>query len=706
MINKKAGARFLLYLILVIVLFRVGGDIFLFVLHTFSPMTPSLWKTFTSLLLTFTLFIFLFRGADSLRPSTGSDLPTEYFRELKFILLFIFILLVSKSLVLDNPQSMDHNILALIYGDLLAMYTIFISIYFFRFFYKWQNNYRHSRTRVYIKIIYVCIILLIILFPIFDSPVVNITGDRIPEDVRSAIRAITLLVLIVLMFCVLLISKKNDWIAVLPKKKKLNFLFMVLLAFILLIAFDIGHDNSDSLHKTLYVFSPFCARFIYITVFILSVYFIRIILTTLGSLPTAEIVEHQTHEIQSLTYLSRVLAANRDINTIIESVTEMALRASSGSAAWLEKYNGGEKPELVSVKFITETAIRDLYEHCNLDTILRNLKEPALVESVPEDRTLLSNTSVFSLYAKSMIAVPIYANNNRFGSLVVFHPEEYGFNIERLKVLASFNDNIAIAIENTRLIADSIEKEKYRKELKLARDMQLKLLPQKLPSIANYEISAYAQPAEEVGGDFYDIFQLKNGKYCILIGDVSGKGISAAFYMAQLKGIVLAIAKESGNATEVLCKLNDTLHGNMDKRMYITLTALIIEDSKGNITIARAGHLPAFLVSGPGCVLIQPPGIGLGLTSNSFFCRNIEESKVALSPNDAFVLITDGVNEARNNKNEELGLNNLKQFLENRVYRYSGEYIEGINAYVTGYMEGNIQLDDITIISLVYKGES
>ncbi len=704
-IDKKIRASFLLYAILVIILTRIAGDVILFLIHQFSPSTPTLWKGFTAISLTVALFLYFFREGFTAKKTVQTDFAGEFMRDLKFVLLFIFILQFSKLLIIENPQRIDRNLFALIFSDLQSIFSIFVSVYYYWFFNKWQRIHRHIRTRVYMKIINICLVILILLFPLFDHSVISVTGQRVPEEFQEIIRVATFVTLIAMLYFVLLISRKNEWIAILPKKKKLNFLLLLLFTFIMFIVFDITHDSKDELYRTLYYFSPFSARFIYINVFILTVFFLRLILTTLGSLPTAEIVEHQTQEIQSLTYLSKVLAVNRDINTIVESVTEMALRASGGSAAWLEKYNGEEKPELISLKFISESFVRELHEKYKLDGVLRELKEPLLVESIPEEKDSVGESGEYSFFAKSMIAVPIFAGGQRYGTLVVFHPEEYGFNIERLKVLSSFNDNIAIAIENTRLISDSIEKEKYKKELKLARDMQMKLLPQELPEIENYDIAAYTKPAEEVGGDFYDMGQLKNGKYCILIGDVSGKGISAAFYMAQLKGIVLAVAKESESGRDLLVRLNDTLYGNMDKRMYITLSAIVIEDRAGSLTLARAGHLPGLMVGGGKCELIKPPGLGLGLKENGFFSKYISEQKFSLAENEALVLITDGVNEVRNETGDELGLNNLKLFLENQVYITSKEYIGGINEYVTKYMGNNIQHDDITIISLVYKGE-
>ncbi|MFA6571850.1 MAG: SpoIIE family protein phosphatase, partial [Bacteroidota bacterium] len=271
---------------------------------------------------------------------------------------------------------------------------------------------------------------------------------------------------------------------------------------------------------------------------------------------------------------------------------------------------------------------------------------------------------------------------------------------------SAFSDNVSVAFENARLVKDSIEKERYKRELLLAREIEEKLLPRILPKINNYSLSAFSSPAEEVGGDYYDLVHLKDGKPCLLIGDVSGKGISAAFHMAQLKGVVLAVAPESSGASDILKRINATLYGAMEKQMYITLSAVVVNDENGNITIARAGHMPFLFKHNGDITSILPKGIGIGLAEKSFFNANIEETDCIMQKGDICLLFTDGVNELQNHKNEEFGINSLKQVLRYEIHKNIENLLSDIRIQLKNY-SGNVPPhDDMTIVALEFSDKT
>ena len=122
--------------------------------------------------------------------------------------------------------------------------------------------------------------------------------------------------------------------------------------------------------------------------------------------------------------------------------------------------------------------------------------------------------------------------------------------------------------------------------------MQKKLLPQKLPLINNFKVEAFSIAAEEVGGDYYDFFTLGNGNTCILLGDVSGKGISAAFVMAQVKGIALALAPISFSLESFIKSINKSFYSSIDKKSFITIAGIEIVTNSNKINYIRAGHTP------------------------------------------------------------------------------------------------------------------
>jgi serine phosphatase RsbU (regulator of sigma subunit) len=210
-------------------------------------------------------------------------------------------------------------------------------------------------------------------------------------------------------------------------------------------------------------------------------------------------------------------------------------------------------------------------------------------------------------------------------------------------------------------------------------------------------------PALEVGGDYFDIIKLKNGKNCILIGDVSGKGMNAAFYMAQLKGVVLSVAKESIGAVDVLKRINTVLFHSMEKQMFITLSALTIENGSGMVSFARAGHMPTIIVNNGNVEEIIPKGIGIGLADSNFFDNIIEEVSFQLNENDKCIMITDGVVDARNFNGEDFTLSNLKQIIQESVYSHKDGLIFNIKDNLEQFLKDGLQRDDLTVVTIEYK---
>ncbi len=202
-------------------------------------------------------------------------------------------------------------------------------------------------------------------------------------------------------------------------------------------------------------------------------------------------------------------------------------------------------------------------------------------------------------------------------------------------------------------IAELHEKNRLESELRIAREVQLSLLPGSLPEIPGYEIAADLRTATEVGGDFYDIQHLGNGVYMFTIGDVSGKSTSAAFYMAQAISLLRYSPQFTFDLRSILARLNDYFTAeHAERHIFVTMVIGILDTKKDTVTLARAGHTEPVLLHGSGppdrvLQMIHSKGLGIGLTPNrAQFEKNIEEKKVRLKGGDALVLYTDGVVEA------------------------------------------------------------
>jgi serine phosphatase RsbU (regulator of sigma subunit) len=233
-------------------------------------------------------------------------------------------------------------------------------------------------------------------------------------------------------------------------------------------------------------------------------------------------------------------------------------------------------------------------------------------------------------------------------------------------VLTAFSDIASLAFDTARLLTDSIEKQKFDGELRAARSMQQSLLPANVPKIPEFEIEALSIPAYEVGGDYYDFSTLWNGKHLIITGDVSGKGISASIFMAEVKGIVQALAPTMSSIRELLVASNDAVMRNIRKnatsRSFVTLAAIALEGPK--VHYARAGHTPLLYFGANGDFrYLQPKGMGIGFVGRKLFESVLEEEEFILGKGETLVLFSDGITEVRDANGEELGYQRFAEII-------------------------------------------
>ncbi|MBN2030658.1 SpoIIE family protein phosphatase [bacterium] len=210
------------------------------------------------------------------------------------------------------------------------------------------------------------------------------------------------------------------------------------------------------------------------------------------------------------------------------------------------------------------------------------------------------------------------------------------------------------------------EKERIQRELEIARQVQIGFLPRSKPQIEGLDIAALCLPAKEVGGDYYDFIEMGKRKLGIVIGDVSGKGISASFYMTLVKGFLRSLARSFYSPKDIMIHMNELFYENADRGVFISMIYGVFDLDAKTLTFARAGHNPIiFRRSDKGeTEEINPPGIALGLEKGFIFPKSIEEKTIQLKKNDVIFLYTDGLNEAQNPLHEEFREDRLMQIVE------------------------------------------
>jgi sigma-B regulation protein RsbU (phosphoserine phosphatase) len=245
------------------------------------------------------------------------------------------------------------------------------------------------------------------------------------------------------------------------------------------------------------------------------------------------------------------------------------------------------------------------------------------------------------------------------------------------------------------------EKQRLEDELRIAREIQKSLLPVRAPEIEGLDLAALCEPAREVGGDYYDFFPVGARQLGVLIADVSGKGTSAALYMAELKGLMLALAYTEPSPRRLLIDVNRRLADHLDNRSFITMTYAVLDLEAGTLTSARAGHTPLVVTSGGRTEVVTSDGMVLGLRlpgAGRRFEELLAEDCRRVGPGDVVVLYTDGVTEAMDTHGELFGDGALTQLVEaDRTLDAAGlrdRLVEAVKDFV-GEAEPH---DDMTLV--------
>ncbi len=504
-------------------------------------------------------------------------------------------------------------------------------------------------------------------------------------------------------------SFRQNWIVYLSKREKIYSIIFSVLLFISLTILNLFLTQNSITNSKLIAYSGLLHSFIQLNALFGAVYFGVTFVSALFHLPTAEVFERKQSELSSLHNLSRLVTQVFDFNDLVNTVTQMTTEVCAANSVWLELFfideNTGEiNVEISAKKNISQQKIDLISDNSaiQLRHYLLDTKKVLLVDDIWSDyRTKNLKDKGFS---GSLLTVPLLSHGKLIGVLNATKDYKNAFDQDDIEVMTTFADHVSIAIENSRLIAKSIERERLHQEMMVAQRMQKRLLPQYLPTLPSVEFSAASESSFEVGGDYYDIIDLSKNKFGIVVGDVSGKGVSAAFYMAEVKGIVLALSKISKTPKELLTGANEALKESLDKNAFISAMYAVLDANEETLTLARAGHCPALFISQDKAEFVRPNGIGLGLTKRNQFENAIEERKIKLKKGDVFVFYTDGITEARNSMMEEYGYDRLlKIAMESKEYPADVIKDRIINNVRTFISMGSYN-DDITIIILKWLG--
>ncbi len=250
------------------------------------------------------------------------------------------------------------------------------------------------------------------------------------------------------------------------------------------------------------------------------------------------------------------------------------------------------------------------------------------------------------------------------------------------------------------------ERERLQREFEIAHEVQMGFLPPTTPVIEGLDIAARCIPAKEIGGDYYDFIEAGDHATAIVIGDVSGKGTKAAFYMTLAKGLIYANAeRHTYQCCHILDNVNRHFYRNVDRSAFISMIYSVYNASSGELSLARAGHNPIIYYNSTTgkADFIRPQGIAIGLHGGNVFSDTINDVTLPLNSNDIIIFYTDGITEAMNRNNEEFGNNRLFDTIKQYHTEDAQSILDNIFSEVLKFTKRVEQSDDMTMVVIKKK---
>jgi len=326
-------------------------------------------------------------------------------------------------------------------------------------------------------------------------------------------------------------------------------------------------------------------------------------------------------------------------------------------------------------------------------------REAVLVPDVKKDPRYIE----LNRETRSELAVPLIYKDKVIGVLDLEHTRRGFFTEDHRRTMTTLAAQIAIAIENAQLYEQIARQEgRLERDLALARELQFRLLPQKLPRLANLEVAAKFVPARAIGGDLYDFLAYSMSRTAIVIGDVSGKGAPAAIYAALVGGILRSHAPIEPAPAEMLSAVNFSLGERRIEAQFVSLIYAVWDDQNRTLRVANSG-LPRPIYCREGKIeIIEATGLPLGLFEEVEY----DEFNFRARPGDMFVFFSDGILDARNKAGELFGRGRLDQVICSDSQASADELVQAIFRTVAEHSAGEEAFDDQTVVVIRVKGET
>ncbi len=404
--------------------------------------------------------------------------------------------------------------------------------------------------------------------------------------------------------------------------------------------------------------------------------------------PVSGTIEMVTR-MKALIRAGRELVGHRPLDDLYGVILDLSLEAVSANRGVLMGLEGDRLVvrALRGEGFRISAAVRD---H------VIEAKSSLLVRDALQDRAFSNRDSIVQHQVRSMIAVPLQTTDKVIGLIYLDSPSaNREFTREDLNLLTVMANVAAIRIDHARLVEVEHTERLHKRELEQAADIQGRLLPAGAPAVAGADVMGYNVPCRTVGGDYYDFFSYADGKVAMVVADVSGKGMPASLLMSSLQARVQVLADDPANLAQLVTRLNKLTRKNCPGNRFITFFICLLDPATGELTYSNAGHSPPLLIREGGAVeMLEGNGPPLAILGSFEY----EQRTIQMNIGDVLVLFSDGVTEAANADDEELGEDRLGAILQDHYADGAKEMANHVTTALAEWTSNAPFADDLTLV--------
>ena len=413
--------------------------------------------------------------------------------------------------------------------------------------------------------------------------------------------------------------------------------------------------------------------------------------------------DQRVDEQKMLLDLSNRLLSQLNTDDLMDRLVEETERLLGADACAL--FLLGEEPGFLELRATSGWSLESLagsqrveaHQLSGLGSVLHT-RQPLLIEDVhassppPQVPDWLRATGY-----RGLAVAPLVTEDRSVGALVLGARQPRALNADEVRLLCLLANQATIAIENARLHEQEIQQQRLESELAVGQKIQLSLLPESCPDLPGWECAAYYQAARQVGGDFYDIFELpgKPGQVGMVIADVADKGVPAALFMAVSRTMIRAAALTSSGPAATLMQANELMLQGNRSELFVSAVYVVLDTGSGQLVYANAGHNPPLWLQAATGVLreLTAPGTVLG----AFEGIKLEERAVQMAPGDQLLFFTDGVTEAMDGNDQEFGEMRLREAAAANLTGNASQVLEAVVDAVQTFTDSAPQSDDLTL---------